>query len=179
MLSIERCAVPANTLLAKYSTNGTYTDCYTTEIPGRISFPEFVFAFYTTLIFKLERLILKWMVSKPSTDAQARQLAESGIEKFAAWDVESRSENEILMCDFRGRTRSWLMVAPASGASTASGARTHLYFGSAVVPIRNSKTGELSLGLGFQALLGFHKVYSVLLLYFAKSRIKGQLSRVL
>ena len=47
-----------------------------TEIPGRISFPEFVFAFYTTLLFKLERLILKWTVSKPSTDAQARQLAD-------------------------------------------------------------------------------------------------------
>ena len=55
----------------------------------------------------------------------------SDIEKFAAWHVENRSENEILMCDFRGRTRSWLMVAPVS---TVSDARTRLYFGSAVVP---------------------------------------------
>ena len=176
MFSIEKCAVPTNAMLANYSMDGTYTDCYTTEIPGLITFPEFVFAFYTTLIFKLERLILKWMVSKPSTDAQARQLADGEIEKFAAWHVENKSKNEILMCDFLGRTRSWLMVAPVN---TASGARTHLYFGSAVVPIRNSKTGELSLGFGFQALLGFHKIYSVLLLHFAKSRIMSQLSRVL
>ena len=173
MLSVEKCAVPANSLLAKYSTDGTYTDCYATEIPGGISFPEFVFAFYTTLIFRLERLILKWMVSKPSTDTQARQLAAGVSERFAAWHVEDRSENEILMCDFQGRTRSWLMVAPIG---TVSGARTRLYFGSAVVPIRNSKTGESSLGFGFQPLLGFHKVYSVLLLYSAKSRITQQLS---
>jgi len=171
MFSIEKCKAPANALLAKYSTDGTYMDCYATEIPGRISFREFVFAFYTTLLFKLEQLILKWMVSKPSTDAQARQLADGLNDSFAAWHVEGRSENEILMCDFRGRTRSWLMVAPVS---TVSGTRTRLYFGSAVVPIRNSKTGELSLGFGFQALLGFHKVYSMLLLYSAKSRITQQ-----
>jgi hypothetical protein len=173
MLSIEKCIVPGNAMLANYSMEGTYTDCYVTEIPGRISLAEFIFAFYTTFIFKLERFILKWMVSKPSVNTQARQLADGDIEKFAAWHVEHRSENEILMCDFRGRTRSWLMVTPLS---TVSGTRTRLYFGSAVVPIRSSKTGALSLGFGFEALLGFHKVYSVLLLHFAKTRIKGQLS---
>jgi len=173
VFSVEKCAVPGNAMLAKYSMDGTYTDCYATEIPGRISLAEFVFAFYTTFIFRLERLILKWVVAKPSTDAQARQLADGASERFAAWHVEDRSENEILMRDFRGRTRSRLMVA---SVSTVSGARTRLYFGSAVVPIRNAKTGELSLGFGVQALLGFHKVYSVLLLYSAKSRIKGQLS---
>ncbi len=171
MFSIEKCVVPTNTLLAKYLVDGTYTDCYTTEIPGPISFREFVFTFYTTLLFKLERFILKWTVSKPSTDAQARQLAEGEIERFAAWHLEGRSENEILMCDFQRRTRSWLMVAPMS---TISGTRTRLYFGSAVVPIRNSKTGELSLGFGFQALLGFHRIYSILLLYSARSRITQQ-----
>ena len=166
MFSIEKCAVPANAMLAKYLMDRTYTDCYTTEIPGQISFREFVFAFYTTLLFKLERFILKWTVSKPSTDTQARQLAESDIEKFAAWYVEDRSENEILMCDFLGRTRSWLMVAPVSMVNDT---RTRLYFGSAVVPIQ----GAQSLEFGFQTLLlGFHQIYSVLLLYFAKSRLK-------
>jgi len=165
MFSIEKCKVPDDTLLARYSSvDDTYTDCYTTEISGRISFPEFVFAFYTTFLFKLERLILTWTVSKPSTDVQARKLADGEIDKFAAWIVESRSENEILMCDFIGRTRSWLMIALASDA------RTRLYFGSAVVPRRNSKTGKPSPG--FQALLGFHKIYSVLLLYFVKGQLR-------
>ena len=174
MFSVEKCPVPANALLANYSIDRTYTDCYATEIPGQVSLAEFVFAFYTTFVFKLERLILKWIVAKPSADAQARQLAEGASERFAAWHVENRNENEILMCDFRGRTRSWLMVVPVS---TVSAARTRLYFGSAVVPIRNSKTSEPSLEFRFQAVLGFHKVYSVLLLYSAKSRITGQHSR--
>jgi hypothetical protein len=174
MFSIEKRSVPSNTLLEKYSMNGAYTDCYSIEIPGQVSFPEFIFAFYTTSLFKLERLILKLTVSKSSTDSQARQLADSITQKFAAWRVESRTENEILMCDFHGRTRSWLMVAPAN---TDRGTQTRLYFGSAIVPIRNSKTGELSLGFVFQALLGFHRVYSVLLLYFAKLSILRELSQ--
>lgn len=174
MLSIEKRSVPTNTLLEKYSMNGGYTDCYSTEIPRQVSFPEFIFAFYTTPLFKLERFILKYTVSKPSTDAQARQLSVGDREKFAAWYVENRSENEILMCDFVGRTRSWLMVTPVT---MDNGALTRLYFGSAIVPIRNSKTGKPSLGFGYQALLGFHKVYSALLLHFAKSSIMSQRSK--
>jgi hypothetical protein len=174
MLSIEKRSVPTNTLLEKYSMNGAYTDCFSTEIPERVSFTEFIFAFYTTSLFKLERLILQLAVSKPSSDAQARQLADGIIEKFAAWRVENRSENEILLCDFRGRTRSWLMVVPVS---TVSNHRTRLYFGSAIVPVQDSKTGKLSLGFGYQALLGFHRIYSVLLLYFAKSHIVREVSK--
>ena len=171
MLAIEKCRVPANTMLNTYSIPGAYVDCYTTEVPGQIPFSEFIFAFYTTLLFKLERLILKLTVSRPSTDVQARQLANGDIEKFAAWHVENRSENEILLCDLMGRTRSWLMVIPAN---THSAPQTRLYFGSAVVPVQNSKTGTPSLGFGFQALLGFHRIYSVLLLYSAKRRIHHQ-----
>lgn len=172
MFSIEKCPVPANTMLNKYSTDGAYADCYSTEIPRPIAFPEFIFAFYTTPLFKLERLILKLTVSKPSTDIQTRQLANGAIKEFAAWHVECRSENEILMRDFLGRTRSWFMVVPFDGTST------QLYFGSAISSSEDSKTGKLSLGLGFRALLGFHKIYSALLLHFAKSRIMGQLLRV-
>jgi hypothetical protein len=161
-------------MLSAYSLAGAYADCYTTELASNVTFPEFVFAFYTTFLFKLERFILKWTVSKLSTDLQVKQLADGDNEKFAAWHVEDRKENELLMCDFLGRTRSWLMVTPVN---TASGARTRLYFGSAVVPVRNSKMGKPAIGFGFQALLAFHQVYSVLLLYSAKLRIVGQHSK--
>jgi hypothetical protein len=171
---IKRGSLPANTLLEKYSIKGTYVDCYSTEVPGQVSLPEFIFAFYTTPLFRLERLILRLAVSKPSADIQARQLADSSSNKFAAWYVENRSENELLMCDFRGRTRSWLMVVPLNMASDP---RTRLYFGSVVVPLRNSKTGKLSLGFTYKALLGFHRIYSILLLYSAKSSIERQLSK--
>ena len=162
---MKKCPVPASAMLNTYSTNGAYADCYRTEVPGRVSFPEFVFAFYTTSLFKLERSILKLTVAKPSTDIQAKQLADGSLGQFAAWHVESRSENELLMRDFRGRTRSWLMVIPVN---TTGAAQTCLYFGSAVLPIREPKTGKSSIGTTYQTLLGFHKIYSILLLYSAK-----------
>ncbi len=170
MFSIEKCTVPARTMLDKYLANGAYTDCYMTEISGPVSFPEFIFSFYTTPLFKLERLILKLTVSKPSTDAQARQLAHGEINKFAAWHVEDRSENELLMCDFLGRTRSWFKVIPVSQT------HTRLYFGSAISSRQNPKTGKHPLAFGFKTLLGFHQVYSMLLLYSARSRIRQQQS---
>jgi hypothetical protein len=170
MFSIEKFPALKNAMLDKYSSMPqAYTDSYLTVIPAQVSFPEYVFAFYTTPLFKLERLILKLLVRKPSTDAQAKELAEGTRDTFAAWTVEDRSENQILMCDFAGSTRSWLMTVPAENG-------TRLYFGSAVVPRRTSKDGKPSLGFFFQTLLGFHKIYSVLLLYFARRRLMSHLS---
>jgi hypothetical protein len=167
MFSVEKCAVPVDTLLDRYRKNESYADCYRTEIPKAVSINQFIFRFYTTFLFKLERWILTWIVAKPSTDSQAKQLADCDIDEFAAWHVEDRNESELLMCDLRGRTRSWFMVMRTS----TNPDRTRLYFGSAVVPTRNRITGKLTMGLIFRALLGFHQIYSVLLLYAAKSRI--------
>lgn len=165
--------MPDDALLGSYSREGAYTDCYATEVSGAVSQAQYVLAFYTTWVFKLERVILTWVVSRPSTDAQAKQLAEGSIDTFAAWHVEQRSTNQLLLCDFQGRTRSWLMVAPVVAGRDA---RTRLYFGSAVVPVRNPTTGISTLGRGFRALLGFHKMYSKVLLYSAKSRLERQRS---
>ena len=170
MFSIQPCSLPDNALLDSYRANGAYTDCYATDIVGSVSHKQFVTAFYTTSLFKLERAILNWAVSKPSTDAQAEQLASGATDAFAAWHVEKRRENQVLMCDFQGRTRSWLMVAPLR---SDSGAGTRLYFGSAVVPVK-SATGRPKLGLAFRALLGFHKIYSKALLRAATARLNAQ-----
>ena len=170
MFTIEKCPIPANALLARYAMDGNYIDCYRTDISGEISLAEFIFAFYRTFIFNLERFILRWTVNKPSTDAEARQLADRAIDRFAAWQVEDRSEHELLMCDFVGRTRSWLMVEPMS---TNGSSRTRLYFGSAVVAIQ----GKPSPDFRFRAILGFHKIYSVVLLYSARSRLLRQMKK--
>ena len=170
MFFIEKSDVPADALLARYSVKRTYTDCYTTEVPGELALAEFIYAFYTSFLFKLERFILKWTVSRPSTDAEAKELADHARDTFAAWQAEARTQNEILMCDFLGRTRSWLMVAPVR---MAGGTRTRLYFGSAVVPGRDSNRAKPSLEFGLRAMLfGFHQLYSVLLLYSARARIQ-------
>jgi len=173
MFGIKKCTVLENTLLSDYSKVGNYTDCYTTDIPGQISFPEFIFAFYTTPLFKLERLILNFTISRPSTDMQAKQLANGVSDRFAAWHVEKRNDNEILMCDLVSRTRSWLMAVPAHDTS-----QTRLYFGSAVVPRQHTKAEEPSLEFGFRALLGFHQIYSVFLLSSARWRLLRQKSYI-
>jgi len=169
VFSIESCPIPEGALLNEYLQEGTYTDCYMIDIRRLVSQAQYVMAFYTTPVFKLERLILKLAVSRPSTDDQAEQLAAGSTDTFSAWNVEARSNNQLLMCDFHRRTRSWLMVVPIE---STSGVRTRLYFGSAVVPVKNSRTGKVTLGFVFRALLGFHRVYSVVLLHAARSRLE-------
>ncbi len=168
MFSIDSCPLPDGALLATYQRAGAFTDCYAVDMPGAISHARYVAAFYTTLVFKLERLILKWAVSRPSSDAQAGQLAAGEIDSFAAWRVESRAENQLLLADLRGRTRSWLMTAPIE---TRNGAGTRLYFGSAVVPEQTTGAGKPTLGPVFGALLGVHRIYSQVLLHAAKTRL--------
>lgn len=174
MPSIHQCELPHEALLRKYQHSGAYADCYVTQVAQHVCQAEYVEAFYTTPLFKLERLLLAWLVSKPSTDAQARQLASGTIDSFAAWSVEARREDQLLMCDFQGRTRSWLMVAPAEEGESAGS--TRLYFGSAVVPARtpNAGTETPDLGWTFRLLLGFHKLYSRALLFSAKARLMRQ-----
>jgi hypothetical protein len=168
MNSIQLCELPQKALLCKYKQQGAYTDCYSVEVPRAISHSEYVEAFYTTTLFKAERFILAMLASRPSTDLRARQLALGEIETFAAWSVEGRAENQLLLCDFLGRTRSWLMTEIGEQSNPAS---TRLYFGSAVVPERNAKTGLANYGFAFHALLGFHRLYSRALLRSAVCRL--------
>lgn len=156
--------LPEHALLARYVGTG-YTDCYATDLPGTFSQAEFVAAFYTTWLFKLERAILKWLVAKPSTDDEAAELAQGGRQSFAAWSVEASAPNQLLLCDFLGNTRSWLMVEPRH-----DGGVTRLYFGSAVVP-RAVADGRPRLGFSFRALMGFHRRYSRALLAAARTRL--------
>jgi hypothetical protein len=166
--AIQACALPEQAMLAKYTQTGAYTDCYTTEVAKAVSQAQYVEAFYTGAVFKLERLLLAWFAAKPSTDAQAQDLARGACSTFAAWRVEQRSADQLLMCDLSGRTRSWLMVAPVGADSSAA---TRLYFGSAVVPVVDRASGQARMGFTFNALLGFHKVYSRVLLHAARSRV--------
>ena len=168
MFAIQVCCLPQQALLAKYAQGGNFADCYAAEVARPVSHEEYVETFYTTALFKLERLLLAWFASKPSTDAQAKELASGVLGVFAAWRVEERSANQLLMCDLNGRTRSWFMVTPAgSGSSTV----TRLYFGSAVVPVVNKQSGQATLGFTFKALLGFHQLYSRALLSAICSRL--------
>lgn len=163
--SIRRADLPPGALLATYRESGAYTDCYVTALARPVSLAAYVDAFYTTPLFRLERRILAAFARRPSTDFQARQLAIGQLEAFAAWRVEARCADQILLCDMTGRTRSWLMVAAEHDGAT------RLYFGSAVVPVADPASAERRMGFVFRALLGFHKLYSRALLRAARRRL--------
>lgn len=149
-------------MLRRYVAKGAYTDCFATDVEAGVSLPAFVQAFYTSAAFKCERFVLTWVVAKPSNDDDARRLARGESEKFAAWTVEARAADQLLVCDYLSRTRSWLMVEPIAGG-------TRLYFGTAVVPVGFGSGGG-RLGFPFNALLPFHKVYARILLGGARGR---------
>jgi hypothetical protein len=166
---IRAGALPAHALLARYAHDGGYADCYTTEVARPVTHAEYVEAFYTGAVFKLERWLLARFAARPSTDEQARRLAAGTLDAFSAWRVEARAADQLLMCDLTGRTRSWLMVEPVAMGRDA--AHTRLYFGSAVVPLRDSRTGLRRMGWQFRALLAFHRMYSRVLLDAARRRV--------
>lgn len=148
---IDKRPVPETSLLHSYTllAHG-YTDCYVTRVAGQVQLPVYIAAFYASAVFKLERLILSWL-GLPSSDIEAAQLGSGERKTFLAWFVEAREDDQILLSDMRGNTRSWLMVEH-------QGDETVLFFGSAVVP-RSGKYGEtLPPAWIFRLLLGFHKL---------------------
>ncbi len=158
--SIEPCPLPKNALLARYlhsKDSKGYTDCFAINLQQRIELPDFVEAFYTSSLFKVERAILM-IIGKSSNDKKARELATGLRPDFAAWTVEDRNKNQILLCDFLQRTRSWLMVE-----NTNEPNQTKLYFGSAVV-FKSSDSGKTKPPTGFSLLSRFHVWYSKALL---------------
>lgn len=165
-------ALPANppdsSLLLALERRGAFTDCYALEIPMPASQAQFVEAFYTSSLFRAERFILKVLASEPSTDQDARDLAQGTKDNFAVWRVAHRTSEQLLLTDQTGRTSSWLMAVPDP---TCPGAKTKLFIGSAVIGRSNAKTGKQDFSFVFHALLGLHDIYSRRLLQAAASKL--------
>lgn len=142
-----------------------HTDCFSVAIQKTISIEDFVEAFYTSWLFKIERKILALVVNKPSTDAQAIELSIGQRDQFSAWNLEYRDENQVVLADFLGRTKSWLMVQSTEETST------HLYFGSAVIPRLNTDGSLGEPSIVFRLLGGFHLLYSRALLWAASRNL--------
>lgn len=163
------CELPPTALLLGEQAAGAFTDCYCIRVAAAITQAEFVEAFYTTRLFGLERWLIGAVASRPSTDRQARELAQGQRDDFAAWNVAARLPDQLLLADQTGRTRSWLMAQPVDAAESPRA--TRLYFGSALVPRIDRQTGRRRFGLLFHALLGFHRAYSQALLHAAARKL--------
>ena len=97
MSPVQRRSLPEHALLAKFARRGAYTDCYVTAVPRNVTHAEFVEAFYTSWLFKLERLILTWFAEKPSTDPEARALSRGDGRRAQGVPTQCRG----------GRNRCW------------------------------------------------------------------------
>ncbi|MEO7409816.1 MAG: hypothetical protein ABIU10_00645 [Sphingomicrobium sp.] len=164
----------ANALHSHYAASGGHADCYAADVPAPVSLADFVYAFYTSPLFRLERWILAVVLGKPSTDAEAKAVAAGdapfdrhgakGCDTavFAAWTVEARTDDQLLTCDYQGRTRSWFMVQP--------GEPTRVYFGTAIAASRGGR-----IPFAFRALMPFHRLYSRALLWSAVRALRATL----
>ena len=180
MFSITREPVPADALLNTFrggahpETWGRYADCFAVDLAGETGLADFVFAFYTSRLFRVERFLLRMLINAPSSRAGARAVADGSCDTFAAWYVGQRTPTQLLMCDRYERTRSWFCIEPKDGGVT------RLRFGSAVA----AKRGERSAVAGrpdvpqrpaaFNLLLQFHVFYSQALLHAAKKNLQSR-----
>ncbi len=170
-MPITQQPVPEDSLLKTYRGGSRperwvgQGDCFAVAVAQPVSLGDFVFAFYTSPVFRIERAILRILAGAPSTDAEARGVADGSGSSFAIWRVGQRTTTQLLMCDRFEKTRSWFQVAPMEGGGTL------LRFGSAVASSRNRETGALSVGRGFRWLMGFHVLYSRVLLGAARRRV--------
>lgn len=143
---------------------GHYGDCFSVSVDRAVTLGEFVFAFYTSPAFRVERWILRVVAGAASTDEQARALSEGRGESFAVWTVGARTVDQLLMCDRYGKTRSWFRVVSLAAGGTV------LQFGSAVAG-RSRGDGAWGMSRTFGVLLGFHRLYSRVLLAAARQRM--------
>jgi len=175
MMSIRRCGLPRDAFLQRYARNDGYADCFRVDVPETIGLSRYVEAFYTTWLFGAERAILS-LAGYPSTDADAALVAEGEASRFVAWHVEARAEDQLLMCDVTGRTRSWFKVAPFRDGSTTG---TTLYFGSGVTTVETGEAGRKSMGLAFKVMTPVHTLYSRALLSATKRKIARSSQQVM
>src|SRR6266850_4115181 len=68
---------------------GDYGDCFSALIDRPVPLADFVVAFYTTPLFRIERLILRLLAASPSTDEEIRQLLAGTRNTFAAWELSA------------------------------------------------------------------------------------------
>ena len=151
--------VPEGALLRPYADRADcFTDAYCADVGRPMALDAYLRAFYATWAFAPEKLLLRLALRRPAQVFEVGPLALGEADCFAAWDVEARTKDEVLLVDLGGRTRSWFKVDGST-----------VYFGSAVVP----PTPGADLGLLFKSLLGFHKVYSRVLLGATVRKLKG------
>ena len=159
---------PHGALVERYASRGDYVDCFAVDVSGAVSISELVDAFFGSRAFEPERRILRALGRSSPIDSTG--LTTGTQERPAAWTVEARSANQVLLCDFLSFTRCWLMVE----VSPDDAARSRLYFGTAFARTRNPSAANFALRLVFSVLRPLHSAYAKILLNGAAARLRSR-----
>lgn len=164
VMSLHSGSAPEGALIRRYTTSpGGYSDCFYVDIPADVTLSDYILAFFSTPIFRMERLLLNLIPSGRSNAQCVLDLASGAGERMAGWKTETRNENQLLLAVGNGPIRTWLMVQGNQPANE----KTRLYFGSAVLPTKMTKEGRPQLASVFQLFLSLHIIYSRLLIWWA------------
>ncbi|MEL7396055.1 MAG: hypothetical protein AAFN44_06750 [Pseudomonadota bacterium] len=163
MAKITQIPAPDDSFLhALACQTGAYADCFEAtvacDIPQSDAFQRFVFAFFDSPVFRVERAILRLAGKAPKDRSDPKALALGETDAFAAWRVERRADNEILLVVLNTPIRTWLSLQK-------EGSVARLRFGSAILP----QEGKDIPHWAFRVTLPAHVVYSRLLLRAAVS----------
>jgi hypothetical protein len=168
MTLIKTGKIPEDGLLKPYAQRlGCYTDCFLVDVPRRVELFEYVSVFFNTPVFRLERKLLSVLAASPSDYKDVVDLANGASDTLAIWKVEARNETQLIMAVGEGPIRTWLMCQN----NDIDSGTTRLYFGSAVLPTEQSTSEDPKLGRMFHITLGFHKLYSRILLGSTKRKL--------
>ena len=147
MAKVIARAVPDGSLLAQFGGPADYRDCFSRDVPGEVSLPDFIERFYRSAAFRPERVVLG-LIGRGASDADARAVARGEADGIAVWKVVERRDGEALLESKGTGTASWFAVEPLDGG-------TRLLFGS-----WGGSIGES----GWKAMLRPHVWYSRFLL---------------
>ena len=152
---------PELSLIIPYeSMPGFYIDCFAVDLPTHCSLEAFLKAFYTSWIFRLERLILRLALRVPTSSDDLSAMLSGASDKFAVWIIEERQADQMIAKAVGGsnRTRSWFRVLSRDDGGT------RLFFGSVLEPEPSLEGAPPRLGLMFRAGIGAHRLYARVLL---------------
>lgn len=86
MEKVVEMLLPVGTFIAEQAEfSGSYTDCYGIKLDHAITLPEFIAAFYTTPLFRLERLMLAITPKGRMKDADVTAMASGESDTMAIW----------------------------------------------------------------------------------------------
>ncbi|MEO0774240.1 MAG: hypothetical protein AAFZ04_13775 [Pseudomonadota bacterium] len=122
------------------------------------AFARFVYIFFDSWVFRLERKILRLAGKDSTRRADVIDLASEEADHLAAWITLDRSPTELLLAVPDTPILTWLQVARSEGVIC-------LRFGSGILP----QPGKDHPHWGFRATYWAHRAYSRILLHAARA----------